>query len=127
MGATASKKCSPSPAKCVRIYAAIGSEVSGPVATTVICPSGIADTSSSTTVMRGWAQSFSVIYAENLSRSTARAEPAATCVARAASMMSEPIRDSSSLSSPTALLTRSERRELEQTSSAKSGEWCAGV
>ena len=66
---------------------------------------------------------FSVIYAENFSRSTARALPAGTFVASAASMIKDPIMRISSFNSPTALLKASERKELEHTSSANPSLW----
>ena len=40
---------------------------------------------------------------------------------------SEPTMRISSFKSPTAFVTRAARREFEQTSSAKSGDLCAGV
>ena len=54
------------------------------------------------------------------SRSTASAPPAGSLLASAAAMISEPARRISSCSSPTALVSHSsERKEFEQTSSAK--------
>ena len=61
------------------------------------------------------------------SRSTASAPPASTWVSSAQRTTRPPKRRSSSLSRPDALVSSFERSELEQTSSAKSAEWCAGV
>ena len=66
------------------------------------------------------------MWAAKAPRSTARALPAGTRVARAAAMIRELSRRISSLSSPTALSTPSARRELLHTSSPKNGDWCAG-
>ena len=65
--------------------------------------------------------------AKILHTSTASAPPAGTRVASAASMTSEPSVRISSLSSPTAFSSRSERSEFEQTSSANPSHLCAGV
>ncbi len=62
-----------------------------------------------------------VTSAENRSRSTARALPAGTRVASAAARTRLPRARISSLSNPTPVDGSSERRELEQTSSAKLG------
>ena len=77
--------------------------------------------------VRAGAQASRLYSAEKPSRSTARAPPAATRFLSADSMMREPRRRISSLSRPTALVSSSLRREFEHTSSAKSGETCAGA
>ena len=59
--------------------------------------------------------------------STARAEPAGTLDARAASMVRLPRTDISAFKRPMAFSGISERRELEQQSSAKRSVWWAGV
>jgi len=68
-----------------------------------------------------------VMAAANRSRSTARALPAGTEAARALAMISESKRSISRLSSPAAWSGSSLRRELLQTSSARSPVRCAGV
>ena len=105
------------------MYSAIGSLVRGPVAITVMLSLSIEVTSFSITVMFSWFLIFSVIYPEKMSLSTASAEPAGTRAKYAACIISEPIRSSSSFKRPTAFVTLSERKELEQTSSAKLLEW----
>ena len=65
------------------------------------------------------AEILSVIYFEKPSLSTARAPPAATRFLSALSMMREPIFRISAFRRPTALVSSSLLRELEQTSSAK--------
>ena len=97
------------------------SEVRGPEAMMTVPSAGIDVTSLSITVMR------SVTRREKPWRSTASAPPASTRVSSAQARISEPRRRSSSLSSPTAFSSWSERREFEQHSSAKSLLWCAGV
>ena len=62
----------------------------------------------------------------NARRSTARAPPAGTRVASAQAMTSDPRRRSSALSNPWAVMGSSLFSELEQTSSARSGEVWAG-
>ena len=126
MGAAASKKESPSRPVMRTISPANASLVRGPVAMTV-GPSGRRVTSPSITRQFGCPRSALVTPAENCSRSTAIAPPAGTRAPSAQVMISEPMRRISSLSSPTAFSTRSLRRELEHTSSAKPGMWCAGV
>ena len=93
-------------------------EVSGPVAR-MTSPSGMAVTSPSSTVMRGWLRTAAVTARAKPSRSTARAPPASTRVSSAQRRISEAHRRSSSFSRPTAFSSWSERRELEHTSSAK--------
>ena len=127
MGAAASKKCKLPQPRSFLINSAIASEVRGPVAITVTVPSSREETSSSTTSILGWLRMRSVIYCENLVRSTANADPAGTRVASAACIIKESKRRISSLRSPTALEIQSERKELEHTSSANPSEWCAGV
>ena len=66
--------------------------------------------------------------AEKPSRSTASAPPAGTWLASAARMMSEPSRRISQWIRPTAFWSESsERKELEQTSSASPSVWWASV
>src|SRR5699024_5672067 len=77
--------------------------------------------------MFGWDLIFSVTARANASRSTASAPPASTRFASAQARIRLSRRRSSSLSSPAALVSSSERSEFEQTSSAKSSEWCAGL
>ena len=103
------------------------SEVRGPEATITSPSAGIWVTSPSTTVMRGWERTRSVMARLNPSRSTARAPPASTRWASAQERIREPQRRSSSFKRPTAFSIWSERRELEHTSSPKSGLWWAGV
>ena len=121
MGAAASKKLRYSAEISSPMAAEKASEVSGPVAM-ITFPSGISVTSPSRTVMSGWLRIFSVISAENRSRSTARAPPAATAVSLAQGTQRLPSRSISALSSPAADSRRLALKELEQISSAKSGE-----
>ena len=105
-------------------------ERSGPAASTMRSnPSSSGEsrdgTSWRTTSISGRDSIFSVTYCENRSRSTARALPAGMRVASAASMTRLPSSRISSLSTPTALPRSSERKELEQTSSASPGLTCA--
>ena len=102
------------------------SDVSGPVAM-MTGPSGTWVTSSDTTVIKGLLRIFSVTSWEKPFRSTARQPPASTRVTSAHCMIRLSHRRSSSFSSPTAFSSRSPRRELEQTSSAKSWLWWAGL
>src|SRR5207247_1297147 len=74
------------------------------------------------------ASSRAVTAAAKPSRSTASAPPAGSLWASAAARISEPQRRISSCSSPTALfIASSERKELEQTSSASRSVACASV
>ena len=126
-GAAASKKWRyPVSPKYSPIALLSASEVSGPVAI-ITGPSGISVTSSSITVIFGWERIFSVTIFAKPPRSTARQPPASTRVASAQDRIRLSKRRSSSLRSPTAFSSRSPRRELEHTSSAKSGLWWAGV
>ena len=124
IGAAASKKCRLSPRSSSIAVSSLPS-VSGPVAMTV-GPSGMLVTSSVTTSILGFDRIASVTAFENSSLSTASAPPAGTLVASAQRIMIEPRQRSSCLSSPTALSSLSERRELEQTSSANPSLLCAG-
>ena len=108
------------------IIAGVTGLLSGPEAITVT-PSGISVTSFRITVTIGCRSRASVISREKALLSTARAPPAATLLWSAARITSDPIRRISAFSRPTALESSSLRRELEQTSSAKRGVWCAGV
>ena len=96
----------------------MASEVRGPEAMTT-SPSGMSVTSPYFTVMLGWFWMRSVTSFANPSRSTARAPPASTRVSSAQERIREPRRRSSSFKRPTAFSNWSERRELEQQSSAK--------
>ena len=102
------------------MLAARSGEVRGPVAMmTLSQSSGGTAISPRSSVISGWASSAAVTAAEKPSRSTASAPPAGTWLASAARMMSEPSRRISACSRPTALCSASsERKELEQTSSA---------
>src|SRR5437764_13591280 len=68
-----------------------------------------------------------VTAAENLSRSTANASPAGTRASSAHAITREPISFISCFNNPTAFVTADERKELEQTSSARFDVWCAAV
>ena len=70
-------------------------------------------------VMLGWLRSRSVTSRAKPWRSTARAPPASTRVASAHWRIRLPSRRSSSFKRPTAFSNWSDRRELEQHSSAK--------
>ena len=76
-------------------------------------------TSRRTRVMCGWPRMRRVTSREKSSRSTARALPAGTAVAWATSMTRLPSSAISSLSRPMPVSVSAERKELEQTSSAK--------
>jgi len=84
-------------------------------------------TSSRTTRMCGSRSIVSVTRRPKSSRSTARACPAGTEVSRAMSISRDPARRISSLRSQGAVFSLSDLSEFEQTSSAKSEVWCAGV
>ncbi len=119
IGAIASKKASASAPVASAIPAASAAPVSGPVAM-IAGPSGSASTRSRTTSMLGCASSAAVTAAEKPSRSTASAEPAGTRVASAVCRISEPSVRISWCNSPIAFdVASSERRLLEQTSSAR--------
>ena len=79
-----------------------------------------------TSVTSGSASMRAVMAAAKSSRLTASALPAGTAVSRATAMTALPRAAISTLSSPTAVTGSSERRELEQTSSANSGLTWAG-
>ena len=121
MGAMASKKASESSPVRSRIACARAGEVSGPVATITLSHSagGRPLTSSRRTFTSGCASSRAWTSSAKPSRSTAKALPAGTLWASAACRISEPHRRISSCSTPTALASASsDRKELEQTSSA---------
>ena len=104
--------------------------VSGPVAMIAWSQSagGSPATSSRAIVISGCASSLAVTAAEKPSRSTASAPPAGTWLASPDAMISEPASRISACSSPTALFSASsERKELEQTSSARLSVLCASV
>ena len=118
----ASKKASESSPVSLAIASASAGEVSGPVATMTLSQSsgGRPATSSRSSVTSGWASRVSCTAAEKPCRSTASAPPAGSLCASAERMISEPARRISSWITPTALLAASsERKELEQTSSAR--------
>ena len=130
IGAMASKKLKDSSPVAFRIAWARAGEVSGPVATTTFSQSsgGRPAISSRTIVISGCASSRSVTACEKPSRSTASAPPAGTWLASAADMITESRVRISACSSPTALNCQSsERKELEQTSSARPSVWWASV
>ena len=110
----------------LRIFSAIPSDARGPAATTVYSFVSIWVTSSSITEILGCDFIFSVTIFANASRSTARAPPAGTFTASAHSIIRELSFRISSFSNPTALYIPSARKELLQTSSAKSGLLWAG-
>ena len=130
MGAMASKKASaPSPVRA-RMASDRAGEVRGPVAITTLshAAGGRPVSSSRTMVTRGCACSRAVTRAEKPSRSTASAPPAGTWLSSPAAMISEPQRRISACSRPTALYSQSsDRKELEQTSSASPSVWWASV
>ena len=99
-----------------------GSEVRGPVAM-MTGPWGSSVSSLASTVILGWERIRSVTSREKPCRSTARQPPASTRVSSAQARIRLPQRRSSSFRRPTAFSSRSPRRELEHTSSAKSGLW----
>ena len=76
-------------------------------------------TSSRRTVMFFSRSMVRVTAAENRSRSTANASPAGTRASSAQRMIIEPRKVISRLRRPTALLTADDRKEFEQTSSAR--------
>ena len=82
-------------------------------------PSGISVTSFSVTRTLGCSLRTFVICSEKSVRSTAKALPAGTLVSSAVFKIKESKIRSSSFKIPTALFKALERRELEQTSSAK--------
>ena len=130
IGAIASKNASALSSVSARMASASGAEVRGPVATMTLLQSagGRPAISSRLISISGWSASALVTAAENPSRSTASAPPAGTWLASAARMISEPSRRISACSRPTALLAASsERKELEQTSSARPSVRCASV
>jgi hypothetical protein len=89
--------------------------------------SGSTLTSSLKIVIYGSSESFLVMYSAKRVQSTARAEPAGTVVASAASMIRDPAMESSFFRSPGALWGSLDLRELEQTSSPRLDEVCASV
>ncbi len=130
IGAIASKKASAFSSVSSRRASASGAEVRGPVATITFSQStgGRPAISARSIAIRGWPSSARVTAAEKPSRSTASAPPAGTWLASAARMISEPSRRISACNRPTALLAASsERKELEQTSSARPEVACASV
>ena len=130
MGAMASKKASSVSPVRVWMAAESAGEVSGPVATMTLAHSGGGRpaTSPRSMVTSGCASSCRVTSLEKPSRSTASAPPAGSLWRSPADMISEPARRISSCSRPTALLAASsERKLLEQTSSARPPVLCASV
>ena len=130
IGAMASKKARSSSPVWARTASARAIEVSGPVAMMTLSQSsgGMVSISSRMMVMRGWASSVWVTSSEKPSRSTARALPAGTWWLAALAMMRPSQRRISSCRTPTAFpVWSSERKELEQTSSARPSVWWASV
>jgi hypothetical protein len=84
------------------------------------------DSFSSTTVIRGWLLILFVMQLANFSLSTARAPPAGIFVSSATCIIKLPNLRISSFSKPTAFARSLPLKELEQTSSAKSFDTCAG-
>ncbi len=122
MGAMASKKLSCSSPVSSPIAWLRAGEVRGPVARITLSQSagGSPSTSWRARVMPGCCSIRSETRWEKASRSTARAPPAGTWQASAAAMINEPQTRISACSRPTALCSQSsERKELEQTSSAR--------
>jgi hypothetical protein len=101
------------------------SDGNGPAAITTF-PSGMQDTFSSITLIRGWLFTFFVTYLANNSLSTASAPPAGIFVSSAACIIKLPNLRISSFNKPTAFARSLPLKEFEQTSSAKSFETCAG-
>ncbi len=130
MGAMASKKASSVSPVSFWMAADSAGEVSGPVAMMTLSHSagGRPATSPRSMATRGCSPSRRVTSAEKWSRSTASAPPAGSLWASPAAMISEPARRISSCSRPTALVAASsERKLLEQTSSASPSVLCASV
>ena len=126
----ASKKASSASPVSLPMAADSAGEVSGPVATITLSHSGDGNPATSLRSMatRGCASSCRVTSSEKPSRSTASAPPAGSLWRSPAAMMSEPARRISSCSRPTALVAASsERKLLEQTSSASPPVLCASV
>ena len=130
IGAMASKKARDSSPVISWMAAAKAAEVRGPVATITCSHSGGGSPATSPRSMRisGWHSSRLVISRAKPSRSTASAPPAGSLCLSPAARISEPQRRISSCSRPTALFTASsERKELEQTSSASCAVLWASV
>src|SRR5881398_535654 len=125
MGAMASKKASELASSLRAIAVASASEVSGPVATMPGDSSSV--TSPRATVIPGWPVIRSCTPCANATRSTASAAPPGTRAWSAASSTTLPSRRISTLSSPWALVSSTDLKELEQTSSANRSVWCAAV
>jgi len=126
----ASKKASESSPVRSRMARASAGEVSGPVATITVSQSagGSPSTSPRRISTSGCASSRACTAPAKPSLSTASAPPAGTLCSSAAARISEPQRRISACSTPTALASASsERKELEQTSSASVSVWCASV
>ena len=120
MGAIASKKYKFSFPFICPIASDKLAEVNGPDAM-IAGPSGSSRTSSRITSMRGWDLILEVTNFANSTRSTANAPPAGNAVRSAHSMSNDFNSRSSSLRSPEARSGKFDPRELEQTSSARSG------
>src|SRR5438445_653462 len=125
MGAMASKKASELASSLRAIAVASASEVSGPVATMPGDASSV--TSPRARVIPGWPVIRSCTPCANAARSTASAAPPGTRAWSAASSTTLPSRRISALSSPWALVSSTDLKELEQTSSANRSVWCAAV
>ena len=130
MGAMASKNARCSAPVSLPIAAVSVGEVSGPVATMTLFHSsgGRPAISPRTRVTNGSAARAAVTWAEKASRSMARAPPAGTLLASAAARIRLSQQRISSCNRPTAeAWTSSERKEFEQTNSARPSVSCASV
>src|SRR3984885_6468630 len=126
----ASKKASaPSPVKWL-IASAKAGEVRGPVATITLSQSsgGRPAISLRSRAIRGWLRSAASTACEKPSRSAASAPPSGAWCASAPGRTIEPRARISRCRIPTALVeASSDRKEFEQTSSARWGVRCAAV
>ena len=122
MGAMASKNASESSPVRPRTASLRAGEVRGPVAmiTDAQSSGGRPAISVRSTVISGWPVIRPSTAVENPTRSTAKAEPAGTRWASPQARITDPHRRISACRRPTALwAASSERKELEQTSSAR--------
>ncbi len=130
MGAMASKKASALSSVSARMASAKLGEVSGPVAmmTDPQSAGGRPAISPRSILISGWASMRAVTAALNGSRSMASAPPAGTAWASAMAMIRPRACRISQCRRPTAFCSSSsERKELEQTSSARPSVRCAKV
>ena len=122
MGAMASKKAGPSSPSLRRMDSDRESEVSGPVAT-IPGPEGNSGHSWRTISIAGRAWTAAVMPRANTSRSTARAEPAATRAGSAEASRIEPSAAISRFNCPWALAGSSLLNDFVQTSSPSRSVW----